>query len=222
MILTNRLFERNPPSRDAKSIYIFCEGRRREFDYFSYFKEIDSRINIEVNELAPDDNNSPQGLFDIAINSICPTKNNSNQPKYNFIEGDEVWIVIDSDPDKDNSRLGQIEYIKTESAKIRDWYVVESNPCFEVWLYFHQDEILPDYPVPDTCKDWKLQVNKLIKGGFDSRRHPIFIEEAANNAKKSHETNNYVLDAGYTEVYRLGFSIIRILGEKIRAIKEKL
>lgn len=53
MILKNRLFERVPPSRKAKSIYIFCEGARREFDYFEYFKELDSRINIEIYQLHP-------------------------------------------------------------------------------------------------------------------------------------------------------------------------
>ncbi len=40
MILTNRLFEREQPSREARSIYIFCEGARREYQYFEYFKEI--------------------------------------------------------------------------------------------------------------------------------------------------------------------------------------
>ena len=48
MLLTNRLFERQAPSRTAKSIYIFCEGAKREYQYFKYFKEMDSRINVEV------------------------------------------------------------------------------------------------------------------------------------------------------------------------------
>ena len=51
MILTNRLFVREEPTRDAKSIYIFCEGKEREFNYFMYFKELDSRINIEIYKL---------------------------------------------------------------------------------------------------------------------------------------------------------------------------
>lgn len=48
MILTNRLFERVAPNREAKSIYIFSEGAKREVQYFNYFKGLDSRINIEV------------------------------------------------------------------------------------------------------------------------------------------------------------------------------
>ena len=222
MILTNRLFERNLPSRDAKSIYIFCEGLRREYDYFKFFKEKDSRINIEVHKINAQDNNSPEGLFDIAVNALCPTRRNSNEPKYSIIEGDEVWIVLDTDPDRDNSRLKQIVAIKSACRKNQNWFVVESNPCFEVWLYYHQNKVLPEKPIPAKCASWKTLVNQLIAGGFDSRKHPIFIEEATVNAKKAHEKNHNMLDSGYTEVYHLGASIMKILAEKIRLIKPKV
>ena len=53
MILTNRLFKREIPSRDAKSIFIFCEGLKREYQYFTFFMEKDSRINVEVYKLNP-------------------------------------------------------------------------------------------------------------------------------------------------------------------------
>lgn len=97
---------------EAKSIYIFCEGARREFDYFEYFKELDSRINVEVYKLDPSEDNSPLGLLEIAEKCIILSAENPN-PKYNFIEGDEVWIVLDIDKDKDGSREPQIEHIKT-------------------------------------------------------------------------------------------------------------
>lgn len=70
MILTNRLFERQAPNREAKCLYIFCEGARREYNYFEYFREIDSRIKIEVNKLKPHDNNSPKGLYELAETSF--------------------------------------------------------------------------------------------------------------------------------------------------------
>lgn len=62
MIVTNRLFTRRPASREAKSIFIFCEGVKREVQYFEYFKEMDSRINIEVYPLSPHEDNSPRFL----------------------------------------------------------------------------------------------------------------------------------------------------------------
>ena len=96
MMLTNRLFTRRDPEKDAKSIYIFCEGLKREFQYFLYFKGIDSRINIEVYPLESHENNSPTGLYEIAKTCLLKSADNPN-PKYELLEGDEVWFVIDTD-----------------------------------------------------------------------------------------------------------------------------
>ena len=68
MLLRNRLFDREPPSREAKSIFIFCEGAKRERKYFQYFEEIDSRIRIEIYPLHSHEDNSPLGLLNIAKN----------------------------------------------------------------------------------------------------------------------------------------------------------
>jgi len=221
MILTNRLFERKAPSRNAKSIYIFCEGLRREYDYFKYFKEKDSRINIEVHKLLSTDDNSPQGLFEIAKLSF--EKSDDDEAKFTLVDGDEVWIVIDTDPDKGNSRIEQISQIRDNCSVKANWFITESNPCFEVWLYYHMFnnlELIEN--IPDVCNNWKSLVNTSINGGFDSRKHPIYIQNATVNSEIAHENNGYKLEKGQTEVYKLGKSILSILEEKINSIKNKI
>ncbi len=126
MILTNRLFERVPPSREAKSIYIFCEGVKREIEYFNFFKELDSRINIEVYKLHPHEDNSPLGLMRIAENCLIKSDNNPN-PKYGLIEEDEVWIVLDIDIDRDDSREPQIQRINKTLKKREKWFIARRN-----------------------------------------------------------------------------------------------
>lgn len=218
MILTNRLFERQAPSREAKSLYIFCEGAKREYQYFEYFREIDSRIKVEVNKLNPDENNSPKGLYDLAVSSFS-----GNKPKFTLQENDEVWIVIDTDPDKSNSREEQIKEIKEVCQSKDNWFVVESNPCFEVWLYFHQNEKIEEFESDDICKSWKQKVNESYDGGFDSRRHPIFIEEAIQNAERNFDSDNSNRPLkGSTEVYLLAKSMFAVIKNKIRAVKNKL
>lgn len=218
MILTNRLFERQAPSREAKSLYIFCEGKEREYKYFKYFEGIDSRINVEVNKLNPHDDNSPKGLFDLAENSFIGDK-----PKFTLQENDEVWIVLDSDPDKSNSREEQIKKIRSECDLKENWFVVESNPCFEVWLFFHQNDKVEEFESDDVCKSWKKKVNESYEGGFDSRRHPIFIEEAIENAERNFKTNqNRKPLKGSSEVYRLAKSIFSVTKDKIRKVKNNL
>lgn len=218
MILTNRLFERQEPSREAKSLYVFCEGAKREYQYFKYFRKIDSRIKVEVNKLSPDDNNSPKGLFELAENSFSGDK-----PKFTLQENDEVWIVLDTDPDKSNSREEQIKETKADCKAKDNWFVVESNPCFEVWLFFHQNKEITEFEFDDTCKHWKQKVNEHYDGGFDSRRHPIFIETAIENAEGNFKTDEKGRPLkGSSEVYLLAKSMFAVLGNKIRAVKTKL
>jgi len=81
MIPTNRLFSRREPTRDAKSLYIFCEGKKREYQYFNYFKGIDSRINIEVYPLKGNEDNSPTGLLQLAYNCFNGTESGSVETK---------------------------------------------------------------------------------------------------------------------------------------------
>lgn len=218
MILTNRLFERQAPSREARSLYIFCEGAKREYQYFEYFREIDSRIKVEVNKLNPDENNSPKGLYALAENSFVGDK-----PKFTLQENDEVWIVLDTDLDKANSREEQLKQIKADCKTKDKWFVVESNPCFEVWLFFHQNEKVEEFESDNICKSWKQKVNESYDGGFDSRRHPIFIEEAIKNTERNFKTDkNGKPLKGSSEVYLLAKSMFAVIKNKIRVVKSKL
>ena len=46
MIARKRIYEKAAPSRDAQKIYIFCEGERREKEYFDFFVGISSNLQI--------------------------------------------------------------------------------------------------------------------------------------------------------------------------------
>lgn len=221
MILTNRLFERVAPSREAKSIYIFCEGAKREFDYFEYFKELDSRINIEVYKLHPHEDNSPAGLLRIAEKCIVKTDENPS-PKYNFIVGDEVWIVLDIDKDRDESREFQIQRIKEKCSVFEGWSLALSNPCFEVWLYYHLHSQKPNFENSEKCSEWKRLVNRSVKGGFDSRKHPIYIETASKNAEQSFSIVDNKPDLGCTEVYTLAKTIVPLVSSKLNRVLKQI
>ncbi len=221
MILTNRKFIREAPEREAKSIYIFCEGAKREYQYFEYFKEMDSRINVEVYKLHPHEDNSPLGLLSIAKKCIISSQDNPD-PKYAFQENDEVWIVIDTDKDKDQSRESQIETISEEIKQYKNWCFAESNPCFEVWLYYHLHNEKPEFDGNEYCVNWKKIVNESIKGGFDSRRHPIYIESATKNAENNFSSNNGKPNVGSTNVFNLSKSILPLISIKLEKVLKDL
>lgn len=221
MLLTNRLFERQPPGREAKSIYIFCEGAKREPQYFEFFREMDPRINIEVYRLSSNEDNSPRGLLSIAKECILPDPD--NPPKYDFQENDEVWIVLDTDPDKSSSREKQIQEVKAECHNLPRWNTVESNPCFEVWLLYHVNDQYEGFEQDNTCNAWKQRLNAIISSGFDSRRHPIYIQQAIDNAKYNF---SFIAEnrpnIGSTEVYHVAESIVSITKDKITKVLNKL
>lgn len=217
MLLTNRFFERKEASREAKSIYIFCEGAKREVQYFHYFKEIDSRINIEIYQLSAEENNSPNGLYEIATKLIVKSQQNPN-PKYEFIDGlDEVWFIVDTDTWGAN-----LSELRDKCNIKEDWNIAQSNPCFEVWLYYH---CFVDKPVLDEmykCSAWKEFLNRKIRGGFDSRKHPIYIKKAIDGSIKSFEEENGVPKIGSTEVHNLCQNIYPLIREKIEKVLSEI
>lgn len=216
MILTNRLFTRREPEKNAKSIYIFCEGKKREFQYFQYFQGIDSRINIVVYPLQGHENNSPTGLFQLAAQNLLQTETNP-VPKYELLEEDEVWFVIDTDTW--GSKVGELRELCTFH---RNWNISQSNPCFEVWLYFHFFDDPATFQWREVCDSWKTFLPEVIPGGFHSNKHAILIGRAIEYAEKCFAFENDVPALGCTEVFQLGRIIYGVCWKKIEGILNRI
>jgi len=237
MLLSRRSFERHEPFKDSKCIYIFGEGVR-EFNYFKFFKEFDSRIKIEVYPLQSEgENNSPSGLYNIACNSLLKPQDNPIPVYDDFRDWmDEIWIVLDTDIDRDSSRIPQIEQIRLACREENQrlsltnefsdvWNIVESNPCFEVWLYYHVENEKPDFDGIEISSTWKSFLDTALKGGFDLRKHPQLIGDAIKNAELNYQEIDFKPGVACTQVYRLAKSIYPLILEKLTAyplILEKL
>lgn len=216
MILKNRLFERKAPDRSAKIFLIFCEGNKREPQYFKYFNEISSQIRLEIVHAEPHDNNSPTGLFNKASGYIVKTTENPN-PKYDLNENDDVWFVIDTD------EWGtKIDELRELCLNYSNWSIAQSNPCFEVWLYYHFFDKLPDFENMDISENWKFKLDQTVKGGFDSRKHPIFVKNAIENSRIIFEKKNGVVEVGCTEVFKLAEKFYPLVSDEIETGLKKI
>lgn len=215
-LLTNRLFTRREPEKYAKSIYIFCEGKKREYQYFQYFQGIDSRINIVVHPLRGNEDNSPTGLFQLAVQNLLQTSENPS-PKYELIEEDEVWFVIDTD-----AWGAKVAELRTLCQPRQNWNIAQSNPCFEVWLYFHVFEMRPTLQWSEICDTWRAVLSREIPGGFDSKKHPIYIGSAIENAARCFVFENGAPAVGCTEVHLLARIIFDFCGKKIEGVLNKI
>lgn len=88
-------YEKEAPSKEAKKVYIFCEGHK-EKKYFDFFKNLNV-TNLEIESIPPYNNQSaPTKLMQNADKLFFP---NEGEPKYKLDSEykDEVWFVIDTD-----------------------------------------------------------------------------------------------------------------------------
>lgn len=218
MLIRSRLYTRKAPDKDAKLFIIVSEGLKTEPRYFRYFNEINSRIRFILIPPKHDDNNSPTGLYNIACNKLCKTE--KNIPEYEISPDDEVYFIIDTDKWR-----GAITELRKLCLSHANWMVLQSNPCFELWLYYHIKKEKPDFDGIDESKNWKQFLGDIIPGGFHATKHPIYIEEAIKNAIENFEKDGEELAICSTEVFIVAqkiFDIVKIEITEARKKAEKL
>ena len=202
-----RTFERIEPDFDAKRIIIFCEGRKTEYNYFAFFKNRDSRINVVVERPGKNENNTPSGLLNLAINKL--------ELDNDIRAEDEIWLVFDTEiEENDKKRNEQIQELITGCSD-RSWFFTESNPCFEVWLYFHYKEsIAIKEELASFDNKWKPLLNSISDGGFNPKTDPELIKDAIRNAETAYSETENRPNQNCTQVYQLGKSLMKLLDEK--------
>lgn len=207
----NKIYERREPTKDGKLYFIFCEGDDREATYFHFFNRIASQVNIQIVRIE-DGKNSPMGLYNNACQRLLKSEANPN-PYYIMNDEDEVWFIIDTD------KWGnQINILRESVLQHQNWFVGQSNPSFEVWLYYHFINQKPQ----DSIENWKEYLNTIVNGGFDNRKHPIYIETAITNAKNNYSATNNIPDNITTELFILGQKIVPLVKADIDLLLNQL
>lgn len=210
MLTRNKIYQRDEPAKDSKKIFIFCEGDT-EVNYFNYFKGFSS--NIDIVPIANTDGKSdPKKLKEDAELKLFG--NEFEKPKLNFNKGlgDEVWFVIDTDHWNTGNK---IESLRIHCEEQTNWNVAQSNPCFELWLFYHFNEKKPLETEIEKFVSFKDFVNDKIKGGFNKWKHPIFIQDAILNSEINFETKGNQPALLSTEVFLLAKSILSFIKDNI-------
>lgn len=229
MITRRKDYTKHAPSKDASKIYIICEGAETEKNYFSFFKGLSS--NLELIVIPPKEGTDPLKLRDLSKRILL-----SDTGKYSldFMQGDQIWFAIDTDTWEKEGKIqplrdfcaNQNDGIVLQYSELKPyqaWNVAQSNPCFELWLYYHLYNSLPDETVVKEYPSMKAFVDSLIVGGFDFQKDPVRIEDAIMNS----EANFSRQDNGNprlfsTEQYLLGKEIFKFVGLEIKKLRNKL
>lgn len=205
----SKLYTKRDAVREGKLYFIFCEGEVRETTYFYFFNKIASQVIIQLVPIG-DGKNRPMGLYGNACKTLIKSEENPN-PEYLVNDIDEVWFIIDTDEWGD-----EIDELRESVTKHKNWFVAQSNPSFEVWLYYHFVAGKPDQPVAN----WKEFLNGIVNGGFNNGKHPVHIQTAIANAKGTFTATDGKPDIATTEVFLLGEKIVplvkKIIDELLR------
>ncbi len=169
-----KLLDRQYNKRDATLFVIATEGRETEKQYFTMFH--DSRIKIEVLPTGDDDKSAPQYVLQRLDGFI---------EKYDLTSDDTLWLMVDVDrwPKRNMSEI-------CRQARQKQYSLAISNPCFEVWLYLHFDDLDPS----DTkCKDFEARLRAKFgsynKSNLNLALFKDYIEDALQRAKNLHPSH---------------------------------
>ena len=213
MIRKKRGYNRDKPQellRDYKLFAIACEGGKREPDYFRLFEQISKRITVDIIEdIVNDDEmkskyetkSAPKWVLDRAVKYI---------ESEDLKDEDDLWFVID----KDKWTYKQIKEIESYCNDYPNRHIVISNPCFEVWLYFHKKFQIPNAD-KINCKTLKTEVSKLEKGGYHPDKFIPYLFDAISNSKNNDTNiNHFMPNNCETKVYQLGEALVEVIGKK--------
>ena len=199
-------YEKKASFRDAFYFIIVCEGQNREPDYFKFFDGISSRVKIVPVESTG--GSAPKKLIAYAI---------AKEEELDAIaERDRVWFVIDTDRWRE-----QLHEIRQDCEAHAHWRVAQSNPYFEVWLYFHAKGQLPVLQNISQCNNWKPHLPTVIQGGFNPDFHPIAIEIAITNSKNTYQATGYFPEPGSTQLWELGEELLPLIKKDLEGLKDK-
>ena len=202
----NKVYQRNAPTKDAKKIYIFCEGERNEINYFSYFIEISSKIDI-IPIPCEKGQSDPEKLKKLPMR-----KKEEGTLEIDTKLEDQVWFVIDTDRWNEKDKINilkQYVYDQNQVLNTTIYFVAQSNPSFEIWQYFHFYSEKPEINKVKKCNNFKEFASAKIIGGFDNRKHPVEIETACSNAETNFESENDQPALFSTELFRLAKEILK-------------
>lgn len=205
-------FQRIEGVKSSRLIVIAAEGRATENIYFEAMRQELCATNVQLVVLNREDDNSNPANVHRQIKDFMD--------EYNILDDDQLWIVIDRDDWKEKM-LADIAQLYQQNSNLR---FCMSNPCFELWLILHLEDI-EDYSEEDkknlfenprlsTHGTWtKYHLRKLMGHYQESDYDPSIllphVEEAICRAEKLdiNQKDRWPQTTG-TRVYLLAKSIM--------------
>lgn len=229
MIARRKNYTKRAPSKDSRKIYIICEGTGTEIAYFSFFEGLSS--NLELIVIPPESGTDPLKLMELAERTLL---GENRKHTLDFLQQDKIWFAIDTDSWERENKIQPLRDFcelqnrgipeKYDEAKFYSaWNVAQSNPSFEIWLYYHHYDLAPNSDEIENYHSMKAFVNNKIAGGFDFQTDQVRLKDAIVNSKANfHRQDNGNPSLYSTEQYLLGEEILSFVNSELRKLRNKL
>ena len=229
MIERIRNYAKRNPSRDAHKIYVVCEGAAKEPHYFAFFQGLSH--NLEIITIPPTNGTDPLKLIENAENRLV---SDTRTYTLDYMQGDTVWFVFDTDTWEEEGKIEPLlNYCASknrvfpkqysEFKAYNAWNIAQSNPCFEIWLYYHVFDQKPSESDVIKKEGFKQFVDECIAGGFNCNSHPVYLEDAIANSESNFARDEHGRPSLFsTEMYALGKEILPFVKKELDKLKFKL
>lgn len=228
MITRRKDYTKRAPSKDSSKIYIICEGAETETEYFRFFEGLSS--NLELIIIPPESGTDPLKLMELAIRTLL---DDNRKYTLDYLQHDRIWFAIDTDSWEKEDKIRPLrtfcERKNQEFPKIYDeakpytaWNVAQSNPCFEIWLYYHHYNTIPDPEEIRRHPSIKAFINSSIAGGFNYQKDPAKLKDAISNSARNFNRQRDGNPAIYsTEQHLLGNEILSFVASELQKLRNK-
>lgn len=173
---------------------IVTEGAVTEVDYFTKLAASQRRVLVKI--LPPTDRTSsaPVHALRRAVEFVT---------KGQLEPDDQLWIVLDTD------RWGDKQLMEVRRAcDDKGWGLTISNPCFELWLYLHYEDLPANFTGGSHQMKSALREVCRIRQGYrpeDALKH---LSAAIERATALDTRKDLLLPPeNVTQVYRLAQAI---------------
>ena len=121
-------FERPAEKLDSSLIVIATEGQKTEKNYFESLNESYKNKKIHVKIILNKENKSdPENTF---------KRLDDFHQEFQIGEKDALFLVIDRDRWTEKNLANVFE-----KCQLKEMTVCLSNPCFELWLFLHEEDV---------------------------------------------------------------------------------
>ena len=135
--------ERHEAFRDARLIVIASEGKDTERIYFKALAKEYTNPRVHVHILERSENEQNNSSPEYVLKQL-----NNYKSQYELEVDDELWLVVD----KDRWTDAMLSHVATACTLEVSMHMALSNPCFELWLLLHLEDVAS--LTPEEQKQW--------------------------------------------------------------------